>query len=241
MTPADQADPFTVAALLWRPETAPAKAERPRLGVDSILPSAIAIADAEGLDALSMQRIASELGYTPMALYRHVPSKAHLVAAMTDAAYGMPPVPTTGRQSWRAEVELWVTALLRLYRRHPWLVRTPTTTAPLGPNALAWTEALLRPLDRARLSGGDLLAAATFISSAVRDLARISTELDPAAAAEYGRVLAERLDPTRFPIMAELAANATFQDDEGDVGPMVWFGLRRLLDGIDAYAKSAKT
>ena len=67
---------------------APVKAERPRLGIDSILASAIAIADAEGLDVLSMQRIASELGYTPMALYRHVPSKGHLGAAMTDAAYG---------------------------------------------------------------------------------------------------------------------------------------------------------
>ena len=41
--------------------------------------------------------------------------------------------------------------------------------------------------------------------------------------------------------MAELTANATFDDDQGDVTPMVWFGLRRLLDGIDAYAKRAKT
>jgi AcrR family transcriptional regulator len=241
MTPAQRGDPFTVSELLWRTEAAPAKAERPRLSVDSILASAVAIADAEGLDALSMQRIAMELGYTPMALYRHVPSKAHLVAAMTDAAYGMPPVATSRRRSWRAEVESWVTALLGLYGRHPWLVRTPTTTAPLGPNALAWTEALLRPLARAGLSGGDLLGAATFVSSAVRDLARISSELDPAAAADYGRVLAERLDPKRFPIMAELAANATFEDNAGDVAPMVWFGLRRLLDGIDAYAKSAET
>jgi AcrR family transcriptional regulator len=236
MSPAHRPDPFTASELLWRTEGAPVKAERPRLGVDSILASAIAIADAEGLDALSMQRIASELGYTPMALYRHVPSKAHLVAAMTDTAYGTPPVLTSRRPSWRAEVESWVIALWRLYERHPWLVRTPTTTAPVGPNALAWTEALLRPLDRAGLTGGDLLAAATFVSSAVRDLARISSELDPAAAADYGRVLAERLDRKRYPLMAELTANATFDNDQGDVAPMVWFGLQRLLDGIDAYA-----
>ena len=241
MSPAHPADPFTVSQLLWRTEGAPAKAERPRLEVNSILASAIAIADADGLDALSMQRIATELGYTPMALYRHVPSKAHLLAAMTDAAYGTPPIPTGRRPSWRAEVESWVIALWRLYGLHPWLVKTPTTTAPIGPNALAWTEALLRPLTRAGLSGGDLLAAATFISSAVRDLARIDSELDPAAAADYGRVLAERLDPKRFPIMAELTANATFVNDEGDVAPMVWFGLRRLFDGIDAYGEGPRT
>jgi AcrR family transcriptional regulator len=237
MGSADRADPLTVSELLWRTESAPAKAERPRLRVDSILASAIAIADAEGLDALSMQRIASELGYTPMALYRHVASKAHLVAAMSDAAYGTPLIPTGRRGSWRAEVESWVIALWRMYGRHPWLVKTPTTTAPIGPNALAWTEALLGALARAGLSGRDLLAAATFVSSAVRDLARIAGELDRAAAADYGRLLAERLDPRRFPMMAELAANATFEDDDGDIAPMVWFGLRRLLDGIDAYAK----
>ena len=215
------------------------QAERPRLGIDSILASAIAIADAEGLDVLSMQRIASELGYTPMALYRYVPSKAHLVAAMTDAAYG-------ARPSRRPPTELARGGRVMGDRvggctRHPWLVRTPTTTAPIGPNALAWTEALLRPLDRAGLTGGDLLAAATFVSSAVRDLARISSELDSAAAADYGRVLAERLDRKQYPIMAELTAKATFDNDQGDVAPMVWFGLRRLLDGIDAYAANATT
>jgi AcrR family transcriptional regulator len=239
MKPSDRADALTISELLWRPEAAPAKAERPRLGISSILATAIAIADAEGLEALSMQRIASELDYTPMALYRYMPSKAHLLAAMTDAAYGTPPVPSR-RQSWRAEVESWVIALWRLYGRHRWLVKTPTTTPPIGPNALAWTEALLRPLVRAGLSGGDLLAAATFVSSALRDLARIASELNPAAATDYGRVLAERLDPKQFPIMAELAASATFDNDE-DVAPMVWFGLRRLLDGIDAYAKGLRT
>ena len=238
MSTADRADLLTVSELLWRAEPEPAKAERPRLGLNSILATAITIADAEGLDGLSMQRIAAELGYTPMALYRHVPSKAHLIAAMTDAAYGTPPVRTGRRRSWRGEVESWVSALWQVYRQHPWLVKTPTTTAPIGPNALAWTEALLGPLARAGLSGADLLAGATFMSSAVRDLARIAGELDPAAAADYGRVLAERLDPKRFPLMAELTANATFDDDDGDVAPMVWFGLRRLFDGIDAYIES---
>lgn len=79
---------------------------------------------------------------------------------------------------------------------------------------------------RAGHSGADLAAAATFASSAVRDLARIAGELDPVAAAD-GRVLAERLDPKLFPIMAELAANATFDDHEGNIALMVWFGLHR--------------
>jgi hypothetical protein len=62
-------------------------------------------------------------------------------------------------------------------------------------------------LARAGLSGGDMLAAAMFVSSAARYLARIAGELDPAAVADYGRVLAERLDPKWFPIMVELTSN----------------------------------
>jgi hypothetical protein len=54
-------------------------------------------------------------------------------------------------------------------------------------------------------------------------------------------VLAERLDPKLFPIMAELEANATFDDHEGNIALMVWFGLHRLLDGVDGYAKRARS
>ena len=65
---------------------------------------------------------------------------------------------------------------------------------------------------------------------------KCATELDPAEAGAYGQILAERLDPQRFPTMAAVATGPTF-DDDGDVTPMVRFGLSRLLDGIDSYTK----
>jgi AcrR family transcriptional regulator len=234
VSPSDGADLVSLAELLWRAESERGAAQRPRLRVGLIVETAIAIADAEGLEAVSMQRVAADLGYTPMALYRHVPGKAHLVAAMADTAYGTPPAAAKPRPGWRTEVESWVYALWQVYVRRPWLLRTPTLSAPIGPNALAWTEALLNPLARAGLDGGDLISTATFLSGAVRDLARIATALDPAEAGAYGQILAERLDPQRFPIMAALATGDTF-DDDGDLTPMVRFGLRRLLDGIDNH------
>jgi AcrR family transcriptional regulator len=233
----DPAGLASIAELLWRAESGQGAAERPRLRVGLIVQTAIAIADAEGLDAVSMQRVATDVGYTPMALYRHVPGKAHLVAAMADTAYGSPPAAAEPRSGWRTEVESWASALWQVYSRRPWLLRTPTVSAPIGPNALAWTEALLRPLARAGLDGGDLISTGTFLSSAVRDLARIATDLDPAEAGAYGQILAERLDAQRFPIMAALAAGPTFDDDDGDLTPMVRFGLRRLLDGIESHTK----
>lgn len=66
-------------------------------------------------------------------------------------------------------------------------------------------------------------------------------EILPVFLASLIRRLAERLDRKQYPIMAELTAKATFDNDQGDVAPMVWFGLRRLLDGIDAYAPNATT
>jgi Bacterial regulatory proteins, tetR family len=72
--------------------------------VSRIVELAIAVADSEGLDAISMQRVASELGYTAMALYRHIPGKPELVDLMREAAFGLPPSPlprtaTGGRRS----------------------------------------------------------------------------------------------------------------------------------------------
>lgn len=228
-----------VADLLWRTDVDRAEQARPRLGVDLIVRTAVTVADTEGLDRLSMQRVASELGCTAMALYRHVSSKDQLIAAMTDAAVGRPPATSSPATAWRTEVESWVQALWGVYLSHPWMLRATTLSAPVGPNELAWFEALLTPLHRAGLDRGELIPLATFVSSAVRDLARVATELDPAGAAAYGQVLAERLDPDRFPTLCSLAGTEGLDDEEdGDVTPIVRHGMQCLLDGIEARVAS---
>ncbi|WP_329120472.1 TetR/AcrR family transcriptional regulator C-terminal domain-containing protein [Streptomyces sp. NBC_01353] len=230
-------DLSAVADLLWRTDTEEQPEDRPRLSVRRIVNAAVAAADAEGLAALSMQRVAAELGCTAMALYRHIPGKDQLIAAMTDFATGRPPTPPSPPAGWRAEVEAWVASLWDLYLRHPWMLRVPTSSAPVGPNELAWFEALLRPLHRAGLPREELIPLATFVSSAVRDLARVATELDPESAAAYGEVLARRLDPERFPLLCSLAGEEGLDEDEdGDVTPIVRHGITRLLDGIEAAA-----
>ncbi|MFG2483836.1 TetR/AcrR family transcriptional regulator [Streptomyces virginiae] len=225
-------DLATVADLLWRVDAERTAEGRARLTPRRIVDAAVAVVDADGLDALSMQRVATELGCTAMALYRHVPGREHLLAAMTDAAGGRPPAATGA--GWRAEVEAWVDALWSTYCAHPWMVRVPTVSAPVGPNQLAWFEALLSPLARSGAAREELIPLATFISGAVRDLARIATELDPAGAASYGRILAERLDPGNFPTLCALAGEAGLDEEEdGAVAPIVACGIARLLDGIE--------
>ncbi|MCX4692347.1 TetR/AcrR family transcriptional regulator [Streptomyces sp. NBC_01408] len=237
--PSGTSDLSDVADLLWRTDAEHDEEPRPRLSAGRIVAAAVAVADAEGLDALSMQRVASELGCTAMALYRHIPGKEQLIAAMTDAATGRPPTPPSPAAQWRVEIESWVEALWGLYLSHRWMLRAPTLSAPVGPNELAWFEALLNPLLRAGLDRGRLIPVATFLSSAVRDLARVATELDPAGAAAYGEVLAQRLDPQRFPTLCSLAGGEGLDEEEdGDVAPIVRHGVRYLLDGIEAEVAS---
>lgn len=217
---------------------------RIRLTPARIVQAAIDIADAEGLEAVSMQRVAGELGYAPMTLYRYVPGKALLVAAMSDRAFGTPdprPVEPDGG-AWRAEVHQWADALWELYQRHPWMLWVPSRTAPTGPHELAWFESLLHPLARSGLTHGEMVAAATFIFSAVRDLARIAGELVPAAFS-YGNVLRSILDGGEYPTLASVIASGTFDDPGGDeVGGLkavVVLNLDLFMDGIESRRSSS--
>ena len=77
----------------WAPRPRPTRGPKPALTLGQIADAAIAVADAEGLAAVSMQRVAADLGYTKMSLYRYLPGKAELVAAMIERA------PATRRRS----------------------------------------------------------------------------------------------------------------------------------------------
>src|ERR1700712_4171701 len=99
------------AEFLWQERARPTRGPKPALTLDQIADAAIAIADAEGLAAVSMQRGAAGPGYTKMWLYRYLPGKAELVAAMVERALGGPPTiaPADG---WRAGLTAWAEALL---------------------------------------------------------------------------------------------------------------------------------
>src|SRR5262250_3052406 len=82
--------PGSVAAA-WGVRERPHRGPRPGLSLGRIVDAAVRVADAEGLDAVSMSRVAAELGTAPMSLYRYVTAKDELLALMVDAAYGPPP------------------------------------------------------------------------------------------------------------------------------------------------------
>ena len=135
---------------LWRHRgttlPAPRRGPRPRLDLDEVLAAAIAIADAEGLAAVTTRAVAARLGMTAMALYPYVGSKEQLLALMQDHASPLPEWadPPTGLAD---ALEAWALALFGLYLAHPWLTELPWSRASQGPNEQDWLERLVRVLD----------------------------------------------------------------------------------------------
>jgi len=123
------------------------------LGVGRIVAAAVMIADAEGLDGLSMRRVATELGAGPMSLYRHVRDKDDLLLRMMDAVLREARLPATAPPGWRPRLEVAARSLWAAFRRHPWLAPALSLTRPQAvAGGLAYTEWVLAALAEAGLA-----------------------------------------------------------------------------------------
>ena len=239
---------------LWLPPLSGAAARRrPTLGTtrnllsrDQIVSSAIGVADAEGADAVSMRRIARELGVGTMSLYWYVASKDELLALMIDTVEGEFEIPSPSG-NWRADLTQAAHNIRAVLVGHGWMANFIGYRRSVGPNELVHLENSL-----ATLAGADLgldLATALRILMAIetyvlgfaqRDQQELRVEQDAAerlAANPESSVLhqvsdyIERLKATdRYPLLARLFEEGTVlgRDERFD------YGLERLLDGIEA-------
>lgn len=148
--------------LVW---TLPEPPGRPATSLSrrAILAAALAVADAEGAGALTMRRVAAELGSsTPMSLYRYVGSKDGLVDLMIDAVYGEVELPAGPSGDWRADLEPLAHRTWAAIRRHLWFGQLVHTRPPFGPNALRYFDfrfAALEPLGLDADGMGRIVAA----------------------------------------------------------------------------------
>lgn len=240
-------DPARTLRLLWR-DTATGTAQRgPRQGltVDQVVAAAIGLADAEGLPALTMRRVAHALAVAPMSLYTYVPGKAELLDLMLDSLYAALPDTSLAALPWRDRVTTVAEENRDLYRKHPWAAAISTGRPPLGPGMMAKYDRELTAFADLGLSDVDMDAALTFVLDFVHASARAALE---AAAAERDSamtdaqwwaanepVLARIFDPARYPTATRVGA-AAGAAHQGAYSPAhAWeFGLRRILDGLAA-------
>ena len=131
-----------------RPASAPSPPPEQELSRERVVRAAVALADAEGLDALSMRAVAARLGTAAMSPYRHVEGKDHLIRLMTDAVYGELEFPRPAPEFWRDRLEAGARALWELHRAHPWLAHAGPLNRPLmAPNVLAYSDWMLAALE----------------------------------------------------------------------------------------------
>ncbi|CAO5258545.1 TetR/AcrR family transcriptional regulator [Frankia sp. AgKG'84/4] len=170
-------------ALLWGRRAAGARGPRPGLSVDAIVAAAIELADAEGLEAVSMARVAGALGFTTMSLYRHIASKDELLQLMWNgSALGVETLELRG-ETWRERLRCWALTQREMIDRHPWITQMPMAAPPLAPNSMTFVELGLAAFDDTTLPDIEKLRVIGLLSSYTLSEARMAHDAARAAAA----------------------------------------------------------
>lgn len=201
---------------------------RPRSGLSAqaIVDTAIAIADVDGLDAVSIRRVAAVLDVRPMSLYTHIVSKDELLALMTNELMGTLVVDEPLPEEWREAVTLIARRSFAMFTSHPWLLALFARRPRLGPNAARHARQLAQAVENLRLPADEMWTMLSIVNDYVVGHAmrfattRITTDLVASLRAEDRAALPEvgalaRTEETRF------------------AGEVFELGLEAVLDGVE--------
>jgi AcrR family transcriptional regulator len=213
----------------------------PAYSREQITAAAIKIADADGIEAISMRRIARAVDAGVMSLYRYVSSKDDLFELMIDAVQGENPVPEKPSGDWRADLtEIAVTQRAAVHR-HPWLASL-TSRPSFGPNTVRAFEYALSCVDGLGFSIDEMLAIVLSVTSFVRgftqeELAEAEIQRRTGLTEEQwrriqGPYLQQLMDSGEFPLFTKVIIDAELPHMDAD--HQFSTGLDRLLDGISA-------
>jgi AcrR family transcriptional regulator len=209
---------------------------RARLNKDRVLRAAVALADKAGIEALSMRKLAEELGVVPMALYKHVAGKEELLDGMIDLVVGEID-PPAGDADWKTAVRQRILSARRSLQRHPWAPAAIQSRAEPSPVMLAYIDSIIGML-RAGGFSIDLTHHALHALGSrgfgfTQEVFDDSQGLDP----QVREMMARQLEGT-YPHVAEMT-RAVYHDEASVVGGgcddqfEFEFALDLLLDGLD--------
>ncbi|WP_345761566.1 TetR/AcrR family transcriptional regulator [Diaminobutyricibacter sp. McL0608] len=232
-------------ALSWGVAERPQRGPKRELSIERIVDAAIEIADAEGLSAVSMSRVAASLGFTTMSLYRYLTSKDDLLLLMQEAVCAVPIPSEDDDSDWRQGMRDWVAVSMGVISAHPWFVDIPISGIPMTPNNLAVLDWGLRIMKDLPLSDLEKMSTALLLASysrafgiVERDVARAAEQngADSVTGEAFAGALAELVTPERFPYLGPLVTSGAYTAPPGEDGQDDFaFGLERILDGIEKY------
>jgi AcrR family transcriptional regulator len=212
--------------------------------------AAVAVADSEGLGAVSMARVAKELGFTTMSLYRHLTSKDELLQLMWNTSGLDAETLRLEGDGWRERLRHWSVLQRGVLDEHPWINEMPLAQPPVAPKSLHFVERAMEAMDDTGLTDTDKLRMIGLLTSftladakmfhdakrAAVAAARAAGEGQDAAGAPwtYDALLRELADQETYPRMYRVAWSAGGGEPPDERAEFL-FGLDRILDGIQAY------
>lgn len=236
-------DPERIAAI-WGHSRRGTRGPRSSLTLEQVARAAIDLADAEGLESVSMKRLAERLQVGTMTLYTYVPDKATLLLVMLDRAVSEVDLPE-GVVDWQQHLRHCATALLDVYRRHTWMMQITVDGPPLAPSQMRYLESVLRALQPTGISPEESIDIAMSVSYYVLGAAKLTSgilQAEEAAGLSAEQSHAERveafssvLDPAEFPMVLQVMTSPAAEPRDMVDSLGFEFGLDRLIDGICAH------
>lgn len=218
---------------VWaRPERRTGRASGSSLSTDQIVEAAGKIADADGIEAVSMRRIAAELGAGVMSLYRHVATKDDLFDLMLDAAIGEPFVDATGdwlafkrADNLRDNLLMMGSGLRMLVHRHPWVSQIMAGRPSFGPNMVRSIDAALSFFDDLDLTADTMMNAVGVINAFVfgfvqeelaeKEMQRRTGLTEQEWRARMAPYIMSLLDTGRYPRLKKVILEGSDPEDHG--------------------------
>ena len=200
--------------------------KRRRLVPEAITEAAIRLADVEGLDAVSIRRVAAELDARPMSLYNHFSSKSDLLASMTDEGVGEMLVSKPLPEDWRQAVAASARQMFAAFAAHPWLIFSFAQRPTPGPNAVRLAKQMARAVSGLPLEQADVWQVQGIVNDYVTGYSfRIGATPD----SEEMEAAISKSDVVEFPELAALPDNLRTRSsiERFDLG------LQTVLDGIE--------
>ena len=212
--------------------------ERPRLNRERVLEGAMAVADAGGIDALTIRLLAQQLGVKPMSVYYYVASKDEILDGIVDLVFSEIELPAADGD-WRAEIRRRADSARAVLRAHPWAIGLMESRTSPGPATLRHHDAVIAALRGAGFSPALTAHAYALLDSYVYGFALQEAGLpfDGAdSVADVAEPIMERFTTGEYPHLVEMATGYYFQPGY-DFGDEFSWGLELILDALEQRAR----
>lgn len=206
---------------------------RMRLNREKVLQAAIALADAAGIESLTMRKLGVELGVEAMSLYNHVANKSDLLDGMVDDVFRQITL-APAETDWRAAMYQRAVSLRDVLSRHPWATVLMETRTTPGPATLQHHDYIIGTLRAAGFSIELTAHAFSTMDSYIYGFALQQNNLPPTSVetAELARQITRQFAAGDYPHLTELAVEHVLQPGY-DYANEFAFGIDLILDGLE--------